>query len=84
MPTVRGIVAGGVGVSLIHVLGWQGDIEPAPVRLHITDPICERTIWLSCDEEHYLSAVTRLFREFVKDYFTRLEGRGSGQHVSYP
>ena len=84
MPTVRGLAAAGLGVALIPALGWQGVVEPAPVRLHITDPICERTIWLSWDEEHYLSAVTRLFREFVKDYFTQLEGRGSGQHVSYP
>ncbi len=72
MPTVRGLAAAGLGVALIPALGWQGLVDPMPIRLRITDPICERTIWLAWAKEHYLSAVALLFSNFVVDYFARL------------
>jgi len=73
MNTARGLVAAGLGVSLVPELAWQGISDPLPARLRIEEPLCQRTIGLAWMEERYLSAAARLFRTFIIDYFAQRE-----------
>lgn len=73
ITTARGLVAAGLGVALVPALAWQGVTDPLPVRLHIEEPICQRTISLAWVEGRYLSAAARLFRDFVIEHFPRIQ-----------
>jgi DNA-binding transcriptional LysR family regulator len=73
ITTARGLVAAGLGVSLVPGLAWQGVTDPLPVRLHIEEPVAQRTISLAWVENRYLSAAARLFRDFVIEHFAELE-----------
>ncbi|MBW4594676.1 MAG: LysR family transcriptional regulator [Brasilonema angustatum HA4187-MV1] len=73
LTIVRGLVAKGLGVGLIPALAWRCIDELIPVKLRITNPLCQRTIGVAWREEHYLSSAARLFRQFLIDYFAQLE-----------
>jgi DNA-binding transcriptional LysR family regulator len=69
VATVHGLVAAGLGVALIPR-------SPAPreargVWLHVSQPRCERAIGVSWIEDHYLSAVATLFRDFIIESFRK-------------
>lgn len=76
ITTARGLVAAGLGVTLVPALAWQGVTDPLPVRLHIEEPLAQRTISLAWVEERYLSAAARLFRDFVIEHFDKVERQG--------
>ena len=73
--TIQGLVSAGLGVAFMPALSWRQASEATMVRLHISDPICQRTIGLSWHEHHYLSQAAGQFREFVINYFTQLQQR---------
>lgn len=71
LTVVSGLVGAGFGVAFLPALARSS--ETGPIRLHIDEPRCQRTIGLAWVEGRYLSAAARLFRQFVIDYFAQLE-----------
>jgi DNA-binding transcriptional LysR family regulator len=73
LTLVRGLVAAGIGVAFIPALAWQQETEHMPVRLHIEEPRCQRTIGLAWIRDRYLTSAAHLFRQFVVQYFAHLQ-----------
>ena len=70
--TIRGLVAAGLGVSLWPEATW-GRLETDKAKLvHLSDPVCHRNIYVTCEEHAALSDQTRLFIEFLTEYFRKL------------
>ncbi|MBE3559006.1 MAG: LysR family transcriptional regulator [Ktedonobacteraceae bacterium] len=69
---VRGLVGAGLGIAFWPALAWRNPSVSGVVRLHVTEPVCQRTIGLAWLQGRYLSLAARRFREFVIDYFASL------------
>lgn len=67
--TVRGLVSAGLGVALIPRLGWLAADDSSPVRLRVTEPVCERELGVAWREDRYLPAAAVLFRDFLIAHF---------------
>lgn len=70
---IRQLVSTGLGVAFLPASAWRVVSESEMVRLHIEEPTCLRTIGLAWREDRYLSVAARTFRQFVIDYFARME-----------
>lgn len=67
--TIRGLVSAGLGVSMWPEATW-GRLGTDKARLvHISAPICHRSIYVTCDERNTLNDQTRLFLDFMTEYF---------------
>lgn len=67
--TIRGLVSAGLGISFWPEATW-GHLATDKARLvHISDPLCNRNICITCDERGKLNDQTRMFLDFVVDYF---------------
>lgn len=69
---VCGLVKAGLGNAFIPADWWEGNSTELLVQLHIENPTCQRTIWLSWVKEHYLSVAARDFSKFVIEFFSRV------------
>ncbi|MBD2846048.1 LysR family transcriptional regulator [Paenibacillus sp. IB182496] len=68
--TIRGLVAAGMGVSVLPDMALQhlsGPLQPAKVR--ISSPEVTRTIGLIQKKSQALSLVSKVFHHFLVDYF---------------
>ncbi|UJF31600.1 LysR family transcriptional regulator [Paenibacillus hexagrammi] len=71
--TIRGLVAAGMGVSLLPSMALMegGIMQPAKIR--VTDPQVTRTVGLIRRNEQKLPLVADVFRRFLFDYFQILK-----------
>jgi DNA-binding transcriptional LysR family regulator len=67
--TVAGLVAAGLGVSLLPDL--RGLDKSKIVHIPVREPKCERVIGMALVEGGYLSPAALRFKEFVLDYFRK-------------
>ena len=67
LATVRGLVAAGLGVSLLPGLALHewGRLRPAIVPLRAAPTWTVQVVW---DAERYLPVATRTFRDFLREY----------------
>lgn len=70
------LVKAGFGNAFIPAYWWEGNFTDSLVKLHIEDPTCQRTIWLSWVEERYLSMAARDFSKFTIEYFSQADDTG--------
>ena len=66
---IRSLVAAGLGVAFLPTSARRAGAGPEVAWLHITEPVCERTVSLVWREDHYLSAAVRRFQQFAVEYF---------------
>lgn len=67
VATIRGLVQAGLGVALLPA---PAKTEPLGAEwLHVSAPVCRRTIGLAWRKDRYLSGAARLFRDFVRTHF---------------
>src|SRR5215510_5318270 len=66
---LRSLVAAGLGVAFLPTSSQRAGAGPEVAWLHITEPVCERTVSLVWREDHYLSAAVRRFQQFAVEYF---------------
>ncbi len=81
LTVVRGLVAKGLGVGFVPALAWRCIDNLVPVKLSISNPVCQRIIGVAWREEHYLSLAALQFRQFLIDYFARLEFEEGGHQA---
>ena len=75
-PGVIGdLVRQGLGVAFIPEISWLGNSKPFPNKLEIIEPHCQRTIGLGWSKRRYLSNPGQHFRQYVLDYFSKLNRR---------
>ena len=65
------LVKTGLGVAFLPAFWWNEKNADSLVKLHITNPSLQRTIWLSWVKDRYLSAATHNFSKFMIDYFSQ-------------
>ncbi|MBT2690627.1 LysR family transcriptional regulator [Bacillus sp. ISL-47] len=70
VTTVAGLVAEGLGVSLIPDIKGLDSSKVCKIPVHW--PTCERVIGMAWLEGKYLSPATIQFKQFVTDYFNKL------------
>jgi DNA-binding transcriptional LysR family regulator len=73
---IRSLVAAGLGVAFLPTSARQAGAGPKVAWLHVTEPVCQRTVSLAWREDRYLSAAARQFRQFTAEYFTSVPERG--------
>jgi DNA-binding transcriptional LysR family regulator len=66
---LRSLVAAGLGVAFLPTSSRRSSAGPEVAWLHITEPICQRTVSLVWRETRYLSAAAHRFRQFAVEYF---------------
>ncbi|WP_196591478.1 LysR family transcriptional regulator [Pectinatus frisingensis] len=71
LEAIATLVNAGLGVTFLPAYWRQSDISHLPVQLHIENPVCQRTIWLSWIKGRYMSPITNTFKNFVIRYFSR-------------
>jgi LysR family transcriptional activator of glutamate synthase operon len=72
---LRSLVAAGLGVAFLPTSSQRAGAEPEVAWLHITEPVCQRTVSLVWREDRYLSAAVRRFRQFAVEYFASAPAR---------
>lgn len=69
--TVAGLVAAGLGVSLLPNL--RGMDKNKIVQIHIREPECQRVIGMAYVEGRYMSPAAARFKDFVVRHFEHLD-----------
>ena len=64
IATLRGLVAVGLGVAIIPAAAGSPG-ESAPPELHITEPVCRRSIGLLWEPGRYQPELTQAFRHHI-------------------
>jgi DNA-binding transcriptional LysR family regulator len=72
---LRSLVATGLGVAFLPMSAQRASAGPEVAWLHITEPVCQRTVSLVWQEERYMSAAVRRFRQFTVEYFAAVPER---------
>lgn len=67
VATIRGLVNAGLGVALIPAAEPE---QLGPEWLHVSTPVCRRTIGMAWMNGRYLSGAAQLFRDFVRSRFS--------------
>ncbi|HKU66533.1 MAG TPA: LysR family transcriptional regulator [Candidatus Baltobacteraceae bacterium] len=63
IATLRGLVAVGLGVAIIPAAGSPA--ESAPPQLHITEPVCRRSIGLLWEPSRFQPELAQAFRHHI-------------------
>ncbi|WP_028553078.1 LysR family transcriptional regulator [Paenibacillus sp. UNC451MF] len=71
--SVRSLVKAGLGISFSTLLNLRYWDHTTVVPLRIEEPVCQRPIGLAWKTDRFHSLAVRSFRQFVTDYFTKLE-----------
>lgn len=67
--TIRGLVAAGMGVSLLPEMALSESSIMQPVKVRVTDPQVTRTVGLIRRKGQELPLVAEVFRRFLLEYF---------------
>ncbi|MEV2907673.1 LysR family transcriptional regulator [Paenibacillus larvae] len=69
--TIRGLVAAGMGVSLLPAMALRDKGELQPAKVKIIDPKVTRTVGIIKRKGEKLPLVAEVFRRFLIDYFEK-------------
>lgn len=67
---IRGLVAAGMGVSLLPEMALIQSDSFMPVKIKVTDPYVARTIGLIHNADEKLSSVAEVFKKFLVQYYS--------------
>jgi len=70
--TIRGLISAGLGVAFLPAITWHGVADSNIKLLSISNINCKRYINASCRQGRYCSDSTKLFLDFVVDFFKNL------------
>jgi len=73
IDAIKGLVSAGLGVSLVPEITLVDNLPRASVKLPIIEPNITRTVGVIIPTERKLLPTEKLFYEFLKDFFMRLE-----------
>jgi DNA-binding transcriptional LysR family regulator len=70
---IQGLVELGLGVTFTPKYAINHYTQPKSVQLHISTPICERTIGIAWHKTHFQSKAVQEFKRFSIEYFRNLD-----------
>lgn len=73
LDAIKGLVSAGLGVTLIPEVTIVDCLPRATVKIPIIEPSLKRSVGCIIPTERELLPTEKLFHQFIKDYFMRLE-----------
>lgn len=73
LDAIKGLVSAGLGVTLIPEVTLIDCMPRATVRVPVIEPSLKRSVGAIIPSERELLPTEKLFYEFIKEFFTRLE-----------
>ena len=73
VDAIKGLVSAGLGVTLIPEVTLVDAIPRETVKVRVTDPKLTRSVGVIIPTDRELLPTEKLFLDFIKEYFTRLE-----------
>jgi len=73
---IRGLVAAGMGVSLLPEMALADQCQMMPAKVRVTEPHVSRTIGMISREDEKLPLVAETFQAFLLDYFKKKQPGG--------
>jgi len=73
IDAIKGLVSAGLGVSLVPEITLVDNLPRASVKIPIIEPNINRTVGVIIPTERQLLPTEKLFYEFLKNFFARLE-----------
>lgn len=71
---IKGLVSAGLGVTLIPEMALSESLPRGTVKAKIIEPEVTRTVGIIIPSERQLLPTEKLFYEFLKDFFRKLDG----------
>ncbi|MGM8364920.1 LysR family transcriptional regulator [Virgibacillus sp. W0181] len=73
IDAIKGLVSAGLGISLVPEITLVDCLPRATVKKAVVEPSISRTVGVIIPSERQLLPTEKLFYEFLKDFFLRLE-----------
>ncbi|TQS72026.1 LysR family transcriptional regulator [Ornithinibacillus gellani] len=73
IDAIKGLVAAGLGISIVPEITLVDGVPHSAVKLPITDPDIKRTVGVVVPKDRELLPTEKLFYHFLLDFFRRLE-----------
>ncbi|GAB3048739.1 LysR family transcriptional regulator [Virgibacillus ainsalahensis] len=73
IDAIKGLVSAGLGVSLIPEITLIDNLPRSTVKIPVTEPDVTRTLGVIIPKDRQLLPTERVFYEFLKEFFMRLE-----------
>ncbi len=73
VDAIKGLVSAGLGVTLVPEVTLVDAIPRETVKVRVTDPKLTRSVGVIVPTDRELLPTEKIFLNFIKDYFTRLE-----------
>ncbi|AIF44790.1 MULTISPECIES: LysR family transcriptional regulator [Virgibacillus] len=73
IDAIKGLVSAGLGVSLVPEITLVDHLPRSTVKIPIKEPDVTRTVGVVIPAERQLLPTEKLFYEFIKQFFSRLE-----------
>jgi LysR family transcriptional activator of glutamate synthase operon len=74
IDAIKGLVAAGLGITLIPEITLVDSIPRSTVKIPVTDPSVTRNVGVVVPKERALMPTEQLFYEFLKTFFSHLNG----------
>ena len=72
IDTIKGLVAAGLGVTMLPEITLYDNIPRTTVKIPITEPTVTRTVGMIIPKERKLPPTEQLFYDFLKNYYAEL------------
>lgn len=72
IDTIKGLVAAGLGVSLLPEITLSDNLPSETVGINISEPIITRTVGIIYPKSRELAPSEKLFYEFLTDFYDKL------------
>ncbi|TMV48907.1 LysR family transcriptional regulator [Paenibacillus mesophilus] len=69
IDAIKGLVAAGLGITLLPEIALNDSIPRSTVRIHFQDPQVTRTVGVITPANRELPPTEKLFHDFIKTYF---------------
>lgn len=73
IDSIKGLVTAGLGISLVPEITVIDNLPRSAVSIPVIEPSVTRTVGMIIPSERDLLPTEKVFVEFLKDFFTRLE-----------
>ncbi|MFC0470409.1 LysR family transcriptional regulator [Halalkalibacter kiskunsagensis] len=74
IDALKGLVSAGLGITLIPEITLVDNLPHSTVKIPVIEPTVTRTVGVIIPSERQLLPTEKLFYEFLKEFFSRMDG----------
>ncbi|MBP1992275.1 LysR family transcriptional regulator [Paenibacillus eucommiae] len=78
IDTIKGLVAAGLGITLLPEIALNDNIPRSTVKVHIDDPQVTRSVGIITPSNRELPPTEKLFYDFLRNYFATIREFSNG------